>query len=297
MFLHNFAGKISIDMIIKKKIPFLITLLALVSINTAFAQSTSKPIELGITDFIKSEILDETRTINIYLPEEYNPNDTISYPIIYIIDGGVDEDFIHLVGIVRYNTQPWIDRLPKSIVVGIENTNRRRDFTHAVNNLDFIKKEGFSKAHFPQYGESEKYIAFLEKELQPYIENKYKAKGNKTVIGESLAGLLATEILLKHNHLFDTYIIISPSLWWGDEELLKNADNLFNSQANKKIYIGAPSKEEDIKMYNESETFYKALSKNQQVNVIFDYLPDERHSTVIHQAVYNAFKKLYSTTK
>lgn len=284
-------------MIIKKKIPFLITLLALVSINTAFAQSTSKPIELGITDFIKSEILDETRTINIYLPEEYNPNDTISYPIIYILDGGVEEDFIHLVGIVRYNTQPWIDRLPKSIVVGIENTNRRRDFTHAVNNLDFIEKEGFSKAHFPQYGESEKYIAFLEKELQPYIENKYKAKGNKTVIGESLAGLLATEILLKHNHLFDTYIIISPSLWWGDEELLKNADNLFNSQANKKIYIGAPSKEEDIKMYNESETFYKALSKNQQVNVIFDYLPDELHSTVIHQAVYNAFKKLYSTTK
>ncbi|MET3022537.1 alpha/beta hydrolase-fold protein, partial [Flavobacterium hydatis] len=42
----------------------------------------------------------------------------------------------------------------------------------------------------------------LEKELQPYIDKKFNTSNHKTVIGESLAGLLATEILLKHRNLF-----------------------------------------------------------------------------------------------
>jgi len=48
--------------------------------------------------------------------------------------------------------------VPASIVVGIENTNRRRDFTFSVSNTDFIEKEGFQKSSFPQYGGSELYI-------------------------------------------------------------------------------------------------------------------------------------------
>ncbi|MCH2193124.1 alpha/beta hydrolase-fold protein [Kordia sp.] len=42
----------------------------------------------------------------------------------------------------------------------------------------------------------------------------------KTIIGQSLGGLLATEILFKRPHLFDNYIIVSPSLWWDDEKIL-----------------------------------------------------------------------------
>src|SRR5690606_41817557 len=88
-------------------------------------------------------------------------------------------------------------RFPRSIVVGIEGNVRRRDFTFAVANTDFIEKEGFQKSSFPQWGGSAPYIDFLEKELQPYIEKKYGGSGRKTIIGESLAGLLTTEILLQ----------------------------------------------------------------------------------------------------
>lgn len=257
-----------------------------------FAQSKTETVSIAKAEKIHSKILNEDRTINIYLPEEYDATKADKYPVIYILDGGIDEDFFHLTGIVRFNSQSWVNRLPQSIVVGIENINRRKDFTFAVTNTDFIEKEGFKKEQFPQYGNSENYINFLEKELQPYISKNYNANGKNTIIGESLAGLLTTEILLKKPQLFDNYIIISPSLWWGEERLLKDADSLIkkNLKKNVNVYIGAPSKDEDVKMYKEVESLYEVLEKQKNIKINFDYMPEETHATVIHQAVYNAFK-------
>jgi predicted alpha/beta superfamily hydrolase len=258
----------------------------------------SKPLTIGLAEKIKSVQLGETRTINIYLPEDYNPKDTVTYPVIYIPDGGLEEDFIHITGIVRYNTQPWIARFKRSIVVGIENTNRRRDFTFAVENLDFVEKIGFKKTQFPAYGGSEKYIAFLEKELQPYLRARYKANAQRTLIGESLAGLLATEILLKHRNLFDHYVIITPSLWWGDGELLRRAPALLQSGGSKpvSVYLAACNKDEDKGMYDAAVSLRDILQNTPKLDFHYDYLPDELHSTAIHQAVYNAFKAFYPKT-
>lgn len=259
-----------------------------------FAQSESKPRVIGKTHLLKSKILNGDRIINVYLPQNYHPNDTTNYPVIYVLDGGMDEDFLHISGIVQFSTQPWIARFPRSIVVGIEGNHRRRDFTFGVENTDFIEEEGFEKVSFRHYGGSASYQKFLEEELQPFIEKQYGKSGKKTVIGESLAGLLATEILLKRPHLFDNYIIISPSLWWGERLLLKNARNLLqkNLKHPVKVYIGVPNKEEDLKMFDEAEALYQILKASKTSKIVFDYIPDESHATVIHQAVYNAFKKL-----
>ncbi len=106
---------------------------------------------------------------------------------------------------------------------------------------------------------------------------------------------MSTEILLKEPEMFNQYIIISPSMWWGSEKLLKEADSLLKSRlkTTKNVYIGAPNKEEDVRMYNEAEALYKILKSNKNIKISFDYMPDELHSTAIHQGVYNGFKKLY----
>ncbi len=124
-------------------LPFIFFLMSL-----AVTSQPSKPITIGHSVELDSKELDEKRTINIYLPEDYKPEDSVLYPVIYIIDGGMEEDFFHIAGIVRFNTQPWINRFPRSIVVGIENTNRRRDCTFPVPDLDFVEKMGFKKEQF-----------------------------------------------------------------------------------------------------------------------------------------------------
>jgi predicted alpha/beta superfamily hydrolase len=36
-------------------------------------------------------------------------------------------------------------------------------------------------------------------------------------------------------------------------------------------------------------------TKSKKVHVFFEYLPQENHATIMHQAVYNALKMLYSS--
>ncbi len=43
---------------------------------------TTKPFVLGVIEEIQSKELAEKRVLNIYLPEGYNQNDTIKYPVI-----------------------------------------------------------------------------------------------------------------------------------------------------------------------------------------------------------------------
>lgn len=276
----------------------IILFIAIIYSCISFAQTKSNVLSSCQSEVLQSNILNENRTINIFLPNNYQANDTVTYPVIYVLDGGMEEDFFHIAGIVRFDTQPWIARFPNSIVVGIEGNTRKRDFTFAVPNIDFLEKEGFQKSSFPTYGGSEKYMGFLKDELLPHISKNYRVNKERTVIGESLAGLFSAEILLKQPDLFDNYIIVSPSLWWGQQELLKNTEKLLEANLRKKVrvYLGVPNREEDIRMYQDAEAFFKVIGKHKKMDVIFDYMPEELHSTVIHQAVYNAFKKLYPKT-
>ena len=259
---------------------------------------TPKPFVLGVIDEIQSKELSEKRVLNIYLPEGYNQNDTIKYSVIYLLDGSADEDFIHIVGLVQFNSFEWINQVPKSIIVGIATVDRRRDFTFPTT----IKED--LKTH-PTAGHSDKFISFIEKELQPYIETKYKTNNDKTIIGQSLGGLFATEVLLKKPTLFNKYIIISPSLWWDNGSLLNQNSNLLTENFNQKtdIYIGVGKEgltpteiprvmEVDANLLTEK---IKG-SKSKKVKVFFDYLPKENHATIMHQAVSNSFRLLYPIT-
>jgi predicted alpha/beta superfamily hydrolase len=248
---------------------------------------------LGRVEVLHSNILAEDRTLNIYLPEGYDS--TATYPVIYLLDGSADEDFIHVAGIVQFNTFSWVNRIPKTIVVGIANTNRKFNFTSKSSGSNDNKL-------VPKNGGSAQFIGFMEKELQPYIQQKYGAGKNNTLIGQSLGGLLATEILFTKPELFNQYIIISPSLWWRDGYLLK-ADAAICKPGYKtttKIYIGVGKEgsidgskqhvmETDARLL--ADKISKTASKN--VGVFFDYLPDEDHATVTHQAVFDAFRMLY----
>jgi predicted alpha/beta superfamily hydrolase len=109
---------------------FLLAATALAQTDKQKSADNSKPFVLGVIDEIQSVKLGEKRVLNIYLPEGYDKNDAVKYPVIYLLDGSADEDFIHVVGLVQFNNFSWINRVPKSIVVGIATVDRRRDFTY-----------------------------------------------------------------------------------------------------------------------------------------------------------------------
>lgn len=126
----------------------LICLITLLSCRT-WAQQP-KPISFGEKYEITSTQLSERRTLNIYLPLGYNKADTTKYPVIYLLDGGLDEDFIHVAGLVQFNSFPWVHRVQPSIVVGIVNVDRKRDMSFPTT----MKSE---KQKYPTAGGSHSY--------------------------------------------------------------------------------------------------------------------------------------------
>ena len=283
------------------KTAFVIVLFCFTSIAAAqkkerAATDNSKPFVLGVVDELQSTVLGEKRILNIYLPEGYNKNDSVTYPVTYLLDGSADEDFIHVTGLYQFNSFSWINRVPPSIVVGIATVDRRRDFTFPTT----IEKD---KTANPTAGQSQKFIRFIQKELQPFIEKKYKGTGDKTIIGQSLGGLLATEILLTNPTLFNKYIIVSPSLWWNNGSLLNALSPLLSDTFSHKtdVYIGVGKEgltPTDVPRVMEVDANLLAekikSSKSKNVRVYFDYLPQEDHATIMHQAVFNALRALYA---
>ena len=241
------------------------------------------PFPFGVIDNIKSAELSESRILNIYLPEGYNKDSARLYPVIYLLNGSANEDYPHIAGLLQFLNMP--DLMPKHIVIGIANVDRKRDFTFPTTISEDLK-------NYPTTGKSERFMAFIEKELQPYIEKNYKINESKTIIGQSLDGLLTTEILLKKPHLFNDFIIISPSLWWDNESLLNKLPDYLKSNplSKKRIFIGIgnehPTIVKDAK--NLSESLEKQLDTSSN-KLRYKYFSDENHATILHTSVYAAF--------
>ncbi len=245
---------------------------------------TKTPFTIGESITIRSKILKEKRTINIYLPHGYVSDSLKKYPVIYLLDGSKDEDFIHISGLVQFGSFSWINMIPETIVVGISNLDRKRDLTYPTKN-EKDKKE------YPTTGGSAKFIDFIEQELQPLINNEYRTNSIKTIIGQSLGGLLATEILFKKPNLFDNYIIVSPSLWWDDESLIKHTPVIYNTK--KSIYIGV-GKEGPI-MEKVAKELYQKLkaTSSQNTSLFYNFFKEQNHGDTLHLAVYDSFEKIF----
>lgn len=252
-----------------------------------FAQKQA--ITLGYTDSIPSSVYGSKLAVNIYLPDGYHPDSAATYPVIYLLDGALDEDFIHIAGLVYFNSFPWVNYLQPSILVGIVSTQRKHDMTF----------KPAPDATWPTWlkdypniynigGGSEKFMSYIEKDLQPFIEKNYKTNGTKTLIGQSLAGLFATEVLFKKPAMFQNYVIVSPSLWWDNGSLLKYPLKMPGTPMNVYIAVGDEGKE----MVNGAKTIGKLLQKTQQKNIkyTYKYMPAEDHGTILHQAVGDAFE-------
>ena len=241
----------------------------------------TEPFVLGITDIIRSTVMNEERTLNIYLPPGYNEQDSVRYPVIYLLDGSVDEDFIHMAGLVYFLGFPWLNLCPPSIVVGIANVDRKRDFTFPTT----VEKD---KKDFPTTGGSAAFIRYLGEEVIPYIQSRYKTNSTSTLIGQSFGGLLATEILFTHPEWFSKYLIVSPSLWWDNQSLLNRRVTLA-TQPDVRIAVGKEGRvmERGAKaLYRKLRPFYADKRR-----LRFHFFKKENHGSILLHAAYEGLQK------
>lgn len=185
--------------------------------------------KVGIQDSLYSQILSESRKIYIQLPSSYKPEKAQTYPVVFILDG---EMFLPTVNEVQSFYSGGFT--PEMILIGISNSNNRiRDLTTS----SILTNYGMPFNH--KNGAADNFSAFLEKELIPFIENKYPVTNFRTLIGHSYGGLFTIYTLINHPNLFTNYLAIDPSLDWDEQKLLKEAKKILPSQKykNKSLFV------------------------------------------------------------
>jgi hypothetical protein len=148
----------------------------------------------------------------------------------------------------------------------------------------------------------------MEKELMPHIEAKYPAAPYKILIGHSFGGLAVMQAFTHHNHLFNAYIAIDPSMWWDKEKLLKQVQQVLTEKKfeGKSLYLGiANTMDEGMDISKvEKDTsgdtqhirsilaLQASLEKNKQNGLKYKgkYYPDDSHGSVPLITEYDALR-------
>lgn len=250
----------------------------------ASAQDTVQqaPLVIGETFLLDSRLLGETRRINVYTPPGYAEAGEAGLPVLYMPDGGLAEDFLHIAGLVQISALNGTMR--PFLLIGIENTERRRDLTGPTDN-------DADKEIAPRVGGSAAFRAFLRDELKPMVEKTYRTTGETALVGESLAGLFVVETLLREPDLFDTYIAIDPSLWWNDQKLVDEAIPLLQRHAalDKTLYLATSSQAEIATITGRlAATLGEGAPEGLTVHHV--PMPGEHHHTIYHPAALAAFR-------
>jgi hypothetical protein len=112
------------------------------------------------------------------------------------------------------------------------------------------------------YGNAEKFLSFISKELIPYVEEKYRVKQNdRTLIGSSFGGLFSLYAMFQEPAIFNRFILTSPAIQW-DNQFIHSMNKRFAEQHGElaaKVFAGIGGYE-NVK---EFEAFFDELKAKQ----------------------------------
>jgi uncharacterized protein len=261
-------------------------------------------IAIGRTDSLHSEVLDETRNIWVYVPDEASGGiyGKSTYPVLYLLDG--PSHFHAVTGLLNDLGNNGL--VPRMVVVAIPNTDRTRDLT--PTHMDEMSGDSSFVA---TSGGGEEFLEFMEKELIPYVEENYPVTGYRTFVGHSFGGLTAVYALFSHPWMFSNYVAIDPSMWWDNWLLVKETDAVLEKpeMEGKALFVGVANTMEegmDISRVREDTartsehirailSFISKLDQKKDSPLVFGwkYYPEDDHGSVPLITEYDAFRFLF----
>jgi len=244
-----------------------------------FSHQDSTKYIIGEYKSIQSNILNEERKLIIHLPANY-PSSEEKFPVLYLLEG----DWTFLIATALAHVLSEDNRVPKMIIIGILNTDRLRDFlpTH----VDQV----------PSSGGSDNFIRFMNEELIPFIDKKYRTKPSRILFGASNSGLYVIYHLLKSPNSFDNYIAASPTVRHDDFFINKLTKDTFPNQEfdRKYLYITYGEQEGDW-MISPIQDYEKILKTKVSNEMIWKVQAFENEGHVPPTSLYEGLKFIYKS--
>lgn len=179
----------------------------LVALGPALAFGTRDRVSVERLPPFTSRVLNEVRTVDVFLPRGYRSDDTTTYPVLYANDGQdmVAVDLLHTLDSLQAH-----GAMAPVLVVAIHATERMQEYgTAAIPNAQGLGAR------------AGKYEQFLLEEMMPEIESRYRvARGaaSTAVMGWSLGGLSAFDLAWQHSDRIGAVGVFSGAFWWRTDD-------------------------------------------------------------------------------
>ncbi|QFT56445.1 alpha/beta hydrolase [Microbulbifer sp. THAF38] len=236
---------------------FFVLVVSVGSVSAGTAEPVSFTRGEILSFYYQSDLLARQYQIDVLLPKEYDPkNDTVQYPVVYMLDGYLDFPMMA----PNFFKQSATGKIPAFIFVGIDYVDdslgklRRLDLTPTAVEMDGEI----------QGGGANQFLEFINEELKPFINNTFPAdQQDQTFMGHSLGGLFALHTLFTQPDSFHRYIIASPSVWWDDKVILAKERHYaeYNADMNKHIFMFV-GKEEGFMVKDMKQLVRRLESRN-----------------------------------
>lgn len=249
----------------------------LVIVCTSLFGAGTNDITIGQEVRLKSQILQEERSVLVYLPATYTLS-SASYPVMYLLDGGTH--FHHVTGIVQFLSSQGL--IPEMIVIAVNNVDRTRDFSPTQLTSQ------------SNTGGAEKFMGFLSEELIPYVNAGYRTEPYKLLVGHSLGGAFATYALLSKPEVFNAYIAISPYLMYDYNYLVrKTIDDLRPNYDNRWFYMTLGDEPDYVEALDKVS---QVMGEKSPTGLDFIYVPmkDENHGSIPHLSIYRGLEYIFN---
>ena len=244
----------------------------------------NKSIAIGMNVRIESKILKEDRGLVIAEPPNYRAEPEAKFPVLYLLDG--PHNFHHTTAAVNFLAQNG--RIPHLLVIGIGNTDRPRDLTPQTLNPE-------EKEQCPTAGGADDFLNFISNELIPWVDENYRTEPYRLLIGHSFGGLLAIHTLTTRPDMFNSYLAISPSLWWSHQGLVGQAELFFKEtkRLNKDLYMTMGN--EGGPMLGGARKLAGVLDEHAPADFRwnFRWMNEEDHGSVPHRSTYYGLETIF----
>lgn len=250
---------------------------------------------------IHSDILGEDRQYSVHVPPRCRQGGaSSSCAVLYLLDGDSHLSYASAI-LQRMSSQ---SQIPEMILVAVSNVaDRVRDLTptHTLS--------GFDGQRTPEYaasGGANAFLDFLQKELIPEIERRHAPMPYRVIAGHSLGGLTALHGLIERPALFHAYVVVDPTLWWDDLELVRRAESRLKNRTDcrNKIYTATAERRPGGKkgaavLAAANERLAKAMQANASPHfrTTMKEYPGEDHGTVALPALYDGLRFIFEGYK
>jgi uncharacterized protein len=242
---------------------------------------------------IKSKFVNnENYVIQVGLPNGYARSDK-SYPVLYVLDG--DKSFGMTKEITDWLT--FTNEISNIIVVGISYgkgtsswwEKRARDYTQYKDTVYY---------YYPNAGGADNFLNFLKNELFPVVNKNYRTiQDSNAIMGLSFGALLGTYILFTQPDMFNSYIIISPSLFWNNNSILFTEADYFrkHKELNKTVYLAYGSSDNNDWVINPTTELLKMVDSHKYEGFKFtqQVFKGETHISVFPVALTHGLKLVF----